>query len=61
MWISNCNCGSNEFLVISEKTYEGEIENGVLECAPENEHIIEIECLKCQGKYTIESFRDISY
>ena len=61
MWINNCNCGSNEFLVISEKVYEGEMEDGILECVPDNEMIIEVKCRKCQKEYAVESFREISY
>jgi len=61
MWINNCNCGSNEFIVISEKVYEGDIESGVLECLPDNEAIIEIKCKKCQKEYNAKSFREIFY
>ena len=61
MWISNCSCGNDEFLIISEKVYEGDIESGVLKCVPDNEIIIEIKCKKCQKEYNVKSFREISY
>jgi hypothetical protein len=61
MWINNCTCGSNEFLIICEKIYEGEIEDGILKCVPDNEAIIEVKCRKCQKEYNTKSFREISY
>lgn len=59
--INSCSCGSTDFLVISEKMYEGCIEDGILKCEPDNEGIIEIECRKCQKQYDVGSFREISY
>ena len=62
MPIHECvDCGSTDFLIISEKLYEGYIEDGVLICEPENEGIIEIECRGCQGNFDIGSFEEISY
>jgi hypothetical protein len=49
------------FLVISEKVYEGEIEDGILKCVPDNEAIIEVKCRECQKEYRVESFEEISY
>jgi hypothetical protein len=49
------------FLVISEKVYEGEIEDGTLKCVPDNEAVIEVKCRKCQKEYRVESFEEISY
>ena len=59
--ISNCSCGSREFLVISKKVYEGDMENGALKCLPDNEVIIEIKCKRCQKEYDAKLFREISY
>ena len=61
MSLNDCNCGSTDFIIISEKIYEGEIENGILKCVPANEMIIEIKCRKCQKEYDDGSFREISY
>jgi len=61
MFVENCICGSNVFLIISEKVYEGEIEDGILKCVPDNEVVIEVKCRKCQKEYKVESFEEISY
>lgn len=61
MQINDCSCGSTEFLIISEKIYEGYIENGILKCEPDSEGIIEIKCRKCQKEYDVGLFREISY
>ena len=61
MLISNCSCGGNDFVIISEKIYEGDIEKGVLECVPECEEITEIRCKNCQIEYNIASFKEIKW
>lgn len=59
--ISNCSCGSTDFLVITEKLYEGSVEDGVLKCEPDSEGIMEIQCRQCQKQYDVSSFEDIDY
>ncbi len=61
MSLYNCSCGSTDFIIISEKIYEGEIENGILECVPDNEMIIEIKCKNCRKDYNIGTFQEISW
>lgn len=59
---SKCDCGNNKFLVITEKIYEGYInEKGILACAPEEQHIDLIRCSICNKNYAIQNFREIDY
>lgn len=58
----SCKCGNNKFMVITEKMYEGYINNeGVLLCEPEEQHIEEIKCSKCGQKYKVENFDEVDY
>ncbi len=61
MKLKSCSCGSKEFLLISEKIYEGYVQHGILECAPENEAVVEIKCKVCQKVYKEGRFKSISY
>lgn len=61
MKLKSCSCGSREFLVISEKIYEGYIQRGILECAPDNEAVVEIKCKACQKIYKERKFKGINY
>jgi|ETNmetMinimDraft_33_1059910.scaffolds.fasta_scaffold520544_1 hypothetical protein len=61
MSLNGCSCGSTDFIIISEKIYEEEMENGIPKCVPDNEMIIEVECKQCQKEYDVGSFREISY
>lgn len=57
-----CSCGNNKFLIISEKLYEGCVnEKGVLVCEPEEQHIVEIKCSKCGKPYNAEDFTRVEY
>jgi hypothetical protein len=58
---SNCSCGGTVFIIISEKIYEGDIENSILKCVPDCEEIIEIKCKKCQKEYDTTSFEEIDW
>lgn len=59
--ISHCRCGSIDFHLVSEKLYEGYVEDGILKCEPDSEDIIEIKCRNCQRRYDVDSFKEISY
>ncbi len=61
MNLRTCSCGSKEFLIISEKIYEGYVERGILKCAPDNEAIVEIKCRACQKIYKEKNFDKIDY
>ena len=57
-----CKCKNNKFLIITEKMYEGYInEEGLLVCEPEEQHIEEIKCSDCSKKYHIDDFVGIEY
>lgn len=61
-FISKCKCGHNKFLIFTEKMYEGYInDEGVLVSEPEEQHIEEIKCSKCDRRYEVEDFKDIDY
>jgi hypothetical protein len=61
MITKNCICGSDEFLVITEKIYEGYIDEGMLVCEPDNEDVMEIKCRSCQKIYDAKSFKSLEY
>ena len=57
-----CECGNNKFLVITEKLYEGYVnEGGILVCEPEEQHIEIIKCSICGKEYKIEDFKEVAY
>jgi len=57
-----CKCGNNKFIVITEKMYEGYInDEGVLVCLPEEQRIEEIKCSMCGQKYNVEDFKEVDY
>ena len=57
-----CKCGNNKFIVITEKMYEGCVnEQGILVCEPEEQHIDTIKCSMCNKDYMVKDFKDIDY
>ena len=61
-YIDKCKCGNNKFIIITEKMYEGYInDEGVLVCLPEEQHIEEIECSICGQKYNVNDFKEVDY
>jgi hypothetical protein len=62
MLSNKCNCKNNKLIIVTEKMYEGCInEKDVLVCEPEDEFIIEIKCSKCGKKYKVKDFNEIEY
>jgi hypothetical protein len=60
--ITKCNCNNNKFILITEKMYEGCIdESKTLICEPEEQHIEVIKCSKCGKEYKEEDFVGIDY
>lgn len=59
---SLCDCGNNKFFIITEKMYEGYLnEKGVLICEPDEQHINNIKCSTCGKEYTVHNFKEIEY
>lgn len=61
MLITECSCGSRQFLMLTEKLYRGEIEDGVLRCEAYCQSIKEIICRECDKPYPVESFSEVDY
>jgi hypothetical protein len=61
MPITECSCGSKQFLMLTEKYYRGEIEDGVLRCEAYSQDIKEIRCRECYKLYLIKSFSEVDY
>ena len=59
--MNRCSCGSETFLIISEKIYEGMIQDEILKCDPDNEGIIEIKCKQCKKPYNAKVFKEIEW
>ncbi|MRR08585.1 hypothetical protein EG831_00505 [bacterium] len=61
-FIAQCTCGSDRFLVMSEKSYDARVDgDGVLRCQEASEYIREIRCVKCEKVYALEDFKEIDY
>lgn len=57
-----CDCGCQDFLVVSEKNYNARVDaEGSLVCLPQTEHILSITCMKCNKAYKQEDFKQIEY
>lgn len=61
MQITECSCGSRQFLMLTEKFYRGEIEDGLLRCEAYCQRIKEIRCRECDKLYSVESFAEVDY
>lgn len=61
MPITECSCGSKQFLMLTEKFYRGEIEDGVLRCEAYSQDIKEIRCRKCDKLYPVKSFKEVDW
>jgi hypothetical protein len=61
-FITQCQCGSDRFLVVSEKSYDARVDgDGVLRCQEGSEYIKEIRCVQCERAYRLEDFKEIDY
>jgi hypothetical protein len=61
-FITQCPCGSDTFLVISEKAYEARVNgDGTLQADEDSEYIKEIRCSKCDRVFKLEDFKEIDY
>jgi hypothetical protein len=61
-FITQCPCGSDTFVVISEKTYDARVDgDGVLRCQEGSEYIKEVRCTQCERAYGLEDFKEIDY
>lgn len=61
MPITECSCGSKQFLMLTEKLYRGEIEDGVLRCEAYYQSVKEIRCRECDKVYPVEAFSEVDY
>lgn len=59
---TRCVCGNNKFFIITEKLYEGLVnEYGILDCEADEQHIETIKCTSCSKEYKEQDFKDIDY
>jgi len=57
-----CVWGNNKFFVITEKWYEGWVnDKGILACEVDEQHIEIIKCVKCSLEYKEQDFKGIDY
>jgi len=62
MLSNKCKCKNSKLIIITEKMYEGIVdEKNILMCEPEEESIIEIKCSQCGNKYKLDDFSEICY